>query len=620
MGGNTMKKLLSLTLFIILLLTAPAQAVILPNTNAHWLTGVYTAGINNDAYEQAEMLKHLGLFRGTDKGFELERNMTRAEAAVMLVRFLGAEERVLAGNWTHPFHDVPAWADKYVGWLYQSGLTKGISSSQYGAQKNTTLEQYAIFLSRAIAGNDDWQSNGIATAEEVKLWDEENRFFSRGAAVGLSTRALSLTYTKNDNWNYSMAQYLIDKGVFKVEDLLQAAWGILPPVYKYLDQEDHLYLTLAGVAVAKTDIGGLQHLSGTDSPLPYFYACRQEGEYTQLYQIDAKSMECSLISSRKLPESGSWAYTYVGSISGVDYLFEHSYANKTINLLEFKAGQVLKLLSDFKFPNGEVYPSLKQNYFVAGDKILIAGNSQYYLLDQRGLKSQAYPAGTQVLDFDGTSLLTQSLSPEATIISCLRASDGSILDSYSAEQDLEYFYRSLDYSRPGYNGTLYYGEAGLYLLEAESHRLKQITARPTLDITAFRNDQQYIILTHDHGYRVYGQNRMGGDQIVIIQYDGRERVLLGNTPAHGISIAGFLNYGMGSAVAFYSAADVGMQHFNIYHYVLQPSFDPTISSYDEKQPQIMVMAYAAGRPEMESLGYEQDYILKEQARLDALGY
>ena len=68
----------------------------------------------------------------------------------------------------------------------------------------------------------------------------------------------------------------------------------------------------------------------------------------------------------------------------------------------------------------------------------------------------------------------------------------------------------------------------------------------------------------------------------------------------------------------YSAADVGMQHFNIYRYVLQPSFDPTTGSYDEKQPQIMVMAYAAGRPEMENPGYEQDYILKEQARLDAL--
>ena len=286
---------------------------------------------------------------------------------------------------------------------------------------------------------------------------------------------------------------------------MQAA-GILP--HTIPGSRRSPLLTLAGVAVAK-HIGGCS-IERHRQPSALLYACRQEGEYTQLYQIDAKSMECSLISSRKLPESGSWAYTYVGSISGVDYLFEHSYANKTINLLEFKAGQVLKLLSDFKFPNDEVYPSLKQNYFVAGDKILIAANSQYYLLDQRGLKSQAYPAGTQVLDFDGTSLLTQSLNPEATIISCLRASDGSILDSYSAEQDLEYFYRSLDYSRPGYNGTLYYGEAGLYLLETDSHRLKNRSRpAPLLDITSLRNDQQYIILTHDPGYRVYGQNRMG---------------------------------------------------------------------------------------------------------------
>lgn len=615
-----MKRLLSLTLFIILFLTAPAYAMVLDDTNAHWAMGVHTDGINNDACDQAEMLKKLGLFQGTPKGFELDRNMTRAEAAVMLVRFLGAEEKVLAGSWTHPFHDVPAWADKYVGWLYQSALTKGISTSQYGSQQNTTLEQYAIFLSRAVSGNDNWQSNGIATAEEVKLWDEDNRFFSRGAAVGLSTRALSLTYTKNDNWNYSMARYLIDKGVFSVQDLLQAAWGVLPPVYKFMDEEDHLYHTLAGVAVAKTDIGGLSNLSGTDSPLPYFYASRQEGEYSQLYQIDAKSMESALISSLKLPEASSWAYTYAGSIGGADYLFEHSYAKNSINLLEYKEGQLLTLLSDFKFQNDEVYPSWNKNYFVAGDTILIAGKGQYHLLDPKGLKSQFYPEGTQVLGFDGISLLTQLPNPEDTIIDCVQASDGSTLDSYSVKQDITDFYRSLDYSRSTYNGMLYYGEAGLYLLETESHRLKQITARPTLDITSFRMDERYIILSHEPGHRVHGVNRSGGDQIVIIEADGRERVLLGINPAHGISIEGFLNYGMGGAVAFYSAADVGMQHLNIFNYVLQPSFDPTTAAYDEKQPQIFVIGYTAGRPEMESPGYEQDYILKEQARLNALGY
>ena len=70
-----------------------------------------------DTEAQAQMLYDLGLFKGTDKGFALEKSMTRAEASVMLTRLLGAEKTALAGNWKHPFTDVPQWADKYVGWL-----------------------------------------------------------------------------------------------------------------------------------------------------------------------------------------------------------------------------------------------------------------------------------------------------------------------------------------------------------------------------------------------------------------------------------------------------------------------------------------------------------------------
>ena len=50
--------------------------------------------INNnypgDTEAQAQMLYDLGLFKGTDKGFALEKSMTRAEASVMLTRLLGA--------------------------------------------------------------------------------------------------------------------------------------------------------------------------------------------------------------------------------------------------------------------------------------------------------------------------------------------------------------------------------------------------------------------------------------------------------------------------------------------------------------------------------------------------
>lgn len=38
----------------------------------------------------AQELKDVGLFQGTDTGFELDRAPTRAESAVMLVRLLGA--------------------------------------------------------------------------------------------------------------------------------------------------------------------------------------------------------------------------------------------------------------------------------------------------------------------------------------------------------------------------------------------------------------------------------------------------------------------------------------------------------------------------------------------------
>ncbi len=582
------------------------------------MTGVHTDGINNDPNDQAEMLKQLGLFLGTEKGFELERNLTRAEAAVMLVRFLGAENKVQSGTWSHPFNDVPQWADQYVGWLYQSGLTKGISSTQYGPVLNTTLEQYAIFLSRALAGNDDWQINGIATAEEVKLWDQDNRFFSRAAAVGLSTRALSLTYTKNNNWTYSMAQYLVDHGVFSAEQLLQAAWGVLPPVYKYLDDQDHLYNTIAGVTVTKTDVGHLRNVTGAHSPLPYFYASANQGQTVTLYQIDCKTMESTIISSQSLSDNGEWAYTYATTIHDKDYLFEHNYAANILNLVRCDDGQLTTALPDLKFYENGVYPDLDWNFFTSDDVMLIAGNNLYYLADKNGIRSHDYALGTQVLGFDGVLMVTQLVTNKNTVISCLRAVDGTTVDSYTVSQDMEDDYNQRTIAAKGYHR--YYGEAGLYVLDPESERLIQITARPTLDITAFRMDYRYIILTHEPGQRIPGMNGSGGDQIVIVEHDGTERVLLGNNPPHGISIAGLVNQGLGSAVAFYSASDVGMQHFNIYNYILLPSFDASTGTYDEKQPQIIVTSYTAGRPEMEAQDYEQSYILNEQARLNGLGY
>ena len=58
----------------------------------------------------AQELSAIGMFRGTANGFELDRAPTRSEAAIMVVRLYGAEEKAEAayddGEISLPFSDV----------------------------------------------------------------------------------------------------------------------------------------------------------------------------------------------------------------------------------------------------------------------------------------------------------------------------------------------------------------------------------------------------------------------------------------------------------------------------------------------------------------------------------
>lgn len=65
----------------------------------------------------ANKLKEIGVFKGTDSGFELDREPTRIESAVMFVRLLGAELEAMEKKYEHPFTDVPEWATDHVGYL-----------------------------------------------------------------------------------------------------------------------------------------------------------------------------------------------------------------------------------------------------------------------------------------------------------------------------------------------------------------------------------------------------------------------------------------------------------------------------------------------------------------------
>lgn len=157
-------------------------------------TGITAFASNYDV--QADTLKELGLFRGTDNGYELERIPTRAEAAVTLVRLLGKEAEAQTATYEIPFTDVPDWAAHYVGYLYTNHLTKGTTATTFGSSDSCNAQMFTTFVLRAIGYDDSKGDFTYSQAQEyaasIGLFEGagEPGEFKRDDMVALSYSAL----------------------------------------------------------------------------------------------------------------------------------------------------------------------------------------------------------------------------------------------------------------------------------------------------------------------------------------------------------------------------------------------------------------------------------------------
>lgn len=147
----------------------------------------------------ADSLEALGLFRGTEQGYDLDRAPTRAEAAVMLVRLLGEEADALTMEYTAPFTDLESWQQPYIQYLYENGLTTGVSDTAYAPEQRCSAQMYAAFMLRALdyseEGEDFVYSDAVAFAEQIGLFDPavvDAADFLRDDVVAASYTALSL--------------------------------------------------------------------------------------------------------------------------------------------------------------------------------------------------------------------------------------------------------------------------------------------------------------------------------------------------------------------------------------------------------------------------------------------
>ena len=176
-------------------------------------TPVFASDYDNYAVK----LKEIGVFHGTNSGFELDREPKRVEAAIMFVRLLGAEQEALEKNYEHPFKDVPEWANAYIGYLYHEKLTNGTSATTFGSNDYMRANSYFTFILRALeyddsAGDFIW-NRSLEFAKNNQLISDSNyselssNTFYRDHVAKVSYLALQMPVKHEE---LTLAEHLVD--------------------------------------------------------------------------------------------------------------------------------------------------------------------------------------------------------------------------------------------------------------------------------------------------------------------------------------------------------------------------------------------------------------------------
>ncbi len=230
------------------------------------LLGLLATARASESGDAADALNALGLFRGTGNGYELDREPTRAEALVMLIRLLGKEGEAGAYAGDCPLRDVSGrWMAPYVGWAWEAGITKGVSETAFDPDGAASGKMYAAFVLRALGyseeAGDFTYNDAVAAAAELGLAPAAGyRFrFIRADAVLMSFKALEAPC--RDGGQVLLAK-LAAEGAVDPEEA--AKTGLLPPVWP----EGAVTVTVACVG------DSLTYGMGTDDPAKQSYPAR----------------------------------------------------------------------------------------------------------------------------------------------------------------------------------------------------------------------------------------------------------------------------------------------------------------------------------------------------------
>lgn len=195
----------------------------------------------NSAYQPrytkyAQALHVMDLFRGTDIGYELERQPTRLETLIILIRLLGEEPQALAYQGSHPFTDVTGWPDanKYIAYAVEKGYTNGISATEFAPNAPANAATLYTYVLRALGYSDRegdfaWNSTDRLKAVEIGLLTQQQMEtiqqgeFYRDQAAFISWQSLNVPLKGTDTL---LRDKLVEAGVI-TQDQYDQASGML---------------------------------------------------------------------------------------------------------------------------------------------------------------------------------------------------------------------------------------------------------------------------------------------------------------------------------------------------------------------------------------------------------
>ena len=322
-----------------------------------------TSGKSGEHEAAAEELYMYGLFKGSADGFDLSGTTSKEEAAVMVVRLLGAEDDALSGVYTHPYSDVTGWSSDYVGYLYENEILGGEANGLYEPKKTmdaaSYLEMILNVLGYVSAGQNlsDAQlyavaaNAGLLTQDEVSTLQKES--FTRGDLALISYDALN---TKICGETYTLFEYLDRLGV--IENLAaptdEIKYGAVKEEPVLAKEDTSATLAATVVANAKQYVG-VRYRSGGKSPSTGFdcsgyvgYVMIQSGAWGQFYgSCDGVITQCTTVSKEqaqpgdlvffKNTYNTSKTYTHVGIYLGNNQMI-HASSSKGVIVSSFSSG------------------------------------------------------------------------------------------------------------------------------------------------------------------------------------------------------------------------------------------------------------------------------------------